>query len=146
MEVISRRGVVVVLTDDEADATGRMLGEAIKIGYLARGWAVPPLLAEWRRLLASTAQDRANPQVTAGVGAHDLRDEADMPLSGEPVRLSVKEAACLAKVSEGHMRKLIRDGKVEAIRGRRGAWAVDIPSVSAWIASQRRKERDHKAA
>lgn len=146
MEVISQGGVVVVLTADEADAAGRMLGEAIKYGYLARGWQVPPLLAEWRGLLARSAKDRAFSQVTGGDVPAEVRDEASLPFSDQPVRLTVKDAAFLAKVTEGYMRRLIRRGDVEAIRGHRGAWAVDISSASVWIASQRRKEQDRNAA
>jgi hypothetical protein len=138
--------VVVVLTGDEAEAIGRMLGEAIKYAYQARGWPVPPLLAEWRGLLARSAKGRAFPQVPGSDVAAGVRDGPPLPLSEQSARLTVREAACLARVSEGHMRRLIRRGDVEAIRSHGGAWAVDISSASAWITSQRRKERDQKVA
>lgn len=137
--------MVVVLNAGEADAAGRMLSEAIRYGYSARGWPVPPLLAEWRRLLARSAQDRVNWQAAGGAGPGEVCDGAPAPFSDQPARLTVKEAANLAEVSEGHMRRLIRRGDVEASRGHRSAWAVDIPSLAAWISS-RRKEHDRKAA
>jgi excisionase family DNA binding protein len=137
--------VFIILTPDEADAAGRMLGEAIKFGYLARGWPVPPLLAEWRRKLASTAQDRLTSQVTGGVGTGEDREGDRVQGSEEPARLTVQEAGNLTGLSEGYVRKLIRRGAVDAVRGQGSAWAVDIASLAVWI-RQRRKERDHKAA
>jgi excisionase family DNA binding protein len=136
--------VFVILTPDEADAAGRMLGEAIKFGYLARGWPVPPLMAEWRRKLASSAQDRMNAQVTMGVGPHEDRGGGGVQGSEEPARLTVQETANLAGLSEGYVRKLIRRGAVDAVRGQGSAWAVDIASLAAWI-RQRRTERDKAA-
>lgn len=138
-------GLLPVMTPSEADVLGRQLGEAIRWGYTARGWQVPPLLAEWRRILARAAQDHPYPQVSAGDVPSGFRDDTTVPASEQPVRLTATEAANLAGVSEGYMRRLIRRGDVEASRGRRGAWAVDISSLAAWI-SQRREERNSKVA
>ena len=48
-------------------------------------------------------------------------------------------------MSTGYLRRLIRQGDVEASRDRRGAYLVHMDSLAAWL-SRRRKERDRKAA
>jgi hypothetical protein len=144
LEVVN--GLTFSFTQDEVTVLRRQVAEALKFGYVVRGRQLPRLLAEVGRELACASQCRENPQASLANGTAGFRDAPSLSVSEQPVRLTVKEAACLAKVSEGYMRRLIRRGDVEAIRGYRGAWQVDISSAGAWIASQRRKERDRKAA
>jgi hypothetical protein len=144
LEVVN--GLTLSLTPDEVTVLRRQVAEALKFGYVARGRQPPRMLSELAKHLAGVSRCHEDAQASGGDGTAGFRDGAALQLSEQPVRLTVKEAACLAKVSEGYMRRLIRRGDVEAVRGRRGAWAVDIPSVSVWIASQRRKENDRKAA
>ena len=144
LEVVN--GLTFSFTQDEVTVLRRQVAEALKFGYVVRGRELPRLLAEVGRELACADLSRENSQVSVPNGTAGFRDETPLSVSDQPVRLTVKEAACLARVSEGYMRRLIRRGDVEAIRGHRGAWAVDIPSASVWIASQRRKEHERKAA
>jgi hypothetical protein len=144
LEVVS--GLTLSLTPDEVTTLHRQLREALKLGYGVHRRQPPWLLSELGRHLAHAVQCRENPQASRPDGTASFRDGPPLPASDQPVRLTVREAACLARVSEGYMRRLIRRGDVEAVRGHRGAWQVDIPSASVWIASQRRKEHERKAA
>lgn|GEM_PF-5033109 len=150
MEVVSK-GVVVTLTEDDATALARQLAEALQLAYAARGRTPPRLLTDFAsevsRTARSSAEFRPYSQVNARRGTAGFRDRASPPLSDQPVRLSIQEAANLANCSEGLMRRSCRRGDVQASRAApRSAWAVDIASLATWISARRRKEHDNREA
>lgn len=144
---IHREGLVLSLSQAEATTLARELAAALQLAYGTRQ-ARPP------RLLEAFANDLSRAAVPPGSASArrsgpvteppQFREAAPLALSDQPVRLSTKEAAFMAGVSEGYMRRCCRGREVEALEGHRG-WAVDIASLTAWI-SRRRKETDNRKA
>src|SRR5207302_3963697 len=103
-------------------ALGDMLVTAIRLGWVARGQMPPRLLRafadEVSHAARSSARFRDDAQVSAGNGTARFRSEPFPPFSEQPVRLTVREAATLAEVSEGYMRRCCRRGDVTASQGR----------------------------
>ena len=148
MDVIS--GPLIILDERDCAALGRQLVEAIRLGYVAPGRVPPRALVEFAdqvNRVARSATFRADPQVSPDSGTTEPVSGTVLPASGEPVKpLTTKEAAALAGVSEGFMRRRFREGDPHGSRGRRGAWFVDAAELGAWLASQRRKDQERKAA
>ncbi len=149
MDILS--GPVVVLDGDDCVILGRQLVEAIRLAYVTRGRTPPRHLLDFANAVSragrSTPEFRADAQVSLGDGTAEFRDGPSLPLSDQPVRLSVREAANLADVSEGFMRRSCRRGDVQAFQAAPGgAWVVDIASLAAWISARRRKEHDNREA
>lgn len=147
MEVHSE-GVVLSLSQAEATTLAGQLAAALQLAYGTRQLRPPRLLKEFTGALgraAGSAKFRKDTQVRAGSGTVRFRDMPSLPSSDQPVRLPVREAANLADVSVGYMRRCCRRGDVQALQGHRG-WAVDIASLATWISARRRKEHDSKAA
>lgn len=147
MEVHSQ-GVVIGLSRADATVLAGQLADTLQLAYGTRQARPPRVLEAFANEVsraAGSAKFRTDAQVSPRRGTAGFREAAPLPLSDQPVRLSTKEAAFMADVSEGFMRRCCRRGDVEASQGHRGAWAVDIASLAAWI-SQRRREHDRKAA
>lgn len=85
---------------------------------------------------------RASVQVDAGSGTSRDRNGSAARTSVVTDRLSVTQAAGLAGVSEGYMRRLVRRGCFTATRsGQRGAgWLLDGGQVAAWAAERNRRQ------
>jgi hypothetical protein len=129
-------GPLVVLDGDAcADVTAHLV-EAIRLNR-ARGAEPPRALRELSdqvsRAARSSAGFRASAQVTPCRGTAGFRAKASLPLSDQPVRLNIKEAAQLARVSESYMRRCCRRGAGVAGapwvgRGHRLASGLDQPA------------------
>jgi hypothetical protein len=152
---VTRGGVVVSLTQADATLLAEQLTRALQLAYGARHADPPRLLEAFANQISragrgsGSARFRADAQVRPSRGTAGFRDDPLLQSSDQPViRFSIQEAANLANVSEGLMRRNCRRGDVQASRaGPRSAWAVDIASLATWISARRRKEHDdHKAA
>lgn len=138
--------MVITLTQDDATALAHQLARAIQIAYGRPGVHAPLLLLDFAAEISRSARFRASPQVRPGAGTDQFRSGPSPAVSEQqPEWLTVKEAAKLAEVSEGFMRRCCRARDVEASRDHRSAWLVDASSLRAWI-GRRRKELDRKAA
>ena len=73
----------------------------------------------------------------------EFRTGPDLAAWPQPVHLTVKEAATVAELSEGYVRRVIRRGDVEASRGPRG-YTLTADSLAAWL-SRRRNVRQKAA-
>lgn len=147
MEIHSN-GVVIGLSQADATTLASELAATLKLAYGTRRARPPRFLEAFAGEIsreASSATFRKDTQASTRRGTGEFRDGPAAPSSEQPVRLSVREAAHLANVSEGLMRRCCRRGDVQASQGHRRAWAVDIASLTAWM-SQRRKEHESKAA
>jgi excisionase family DNA binding protein len=142
-------GPVVILSGDDCAVLSRQLVEAIRLAYVARGRPPPRHLLDFAEEVSRAARSSATSPTaalaSAAAGTVRFRTSPDLPACDEPVWLTVTEAARVAEVSDGYMRRLARRGDVQASRGRRSAWLIDASSLAAWI-SRRRKEREGKAA
>jgi excisionase family DNA binding protein len=144
-------GPVVILDGRDCAVLARQLVEAIRLGYTVRDRPPPRALLDLAGRLnviaRGSGEDRDDCQDTGHDGPGRFRVSLPLPSSGQPATgLTVAEAARLGAVSEGYLRKLIRRGDIEASRdGRSAGYLVRADSVAAW-ASQRREERDRKAA
>jgi hypothetical protein len=140
--------VVLVLSQDEATALGRQLGETLRLAYRSRG-QVPSLLTAFAGRLnaaARAARGRVPAQVSTGCGPAGGRSGAPLPVSDQPVTLTVAQAAVLAEVDARTVRKWIARRQVEAARGPGGAYEVDIASLALRISERRREDSYPKAA
>ena len=147
MEIHSE-GVVIGLSRADATVLAGQLAAALQLAYGTRRVRPPRLLEEFAGEVsraAGAAKCRIDAKVGPGAGTARFREVPSLPASDQPVRLSVREAANLANVSEGYMRRCCRRGDVQASQGHRG-WAVDIASLATWISARRREERERKAA
>ncbi len=128
---------------------GRQLVEALRLAYVARGRPAPVQLVDLADLVNKAARASAercvNTQVRGVIGGRGLRGGADRSDSGQPVMLTVTEAARVALVSTRYMRELARKKVVDATRKPGGAWAVNAWSLAGWI-SRRLPDRERKAA
>ena len=141
MEVLSGP-VVIVLSQDEAEALGGELAEALRIAHRARGQHPPARLEAFSGRLnaaARAARGQVPGQASGGPGPARGRSARPLPASDQPATLTVAQAAVLAEVDPRTVRKWLARRQVEAARGPKGAYRVDIASLAAWI-SQRRKE------
>lgn len=147
MEVLSGP-VVVTLSQDDAATLGGQLAEALKLAYRARGQMPPSLLTAFSDRLnvaARAVRGQFPPQASMGRGPSGGQCGPPLPVSDQPATLTVALAAALAEVDPRTVRKWIARREVDASRGPRGAWRVDIASLASWI-NARRKETELKAA
>jgi hypothetical protein len=146
VEVVS--GPAVLLDGHDCAVLGRQLAQALQAAYGAPGRPMPRHLAEFAGMLNRAARGsrefRVDAQVGGLAGTGEFRDGLPRPSSEEPVRLTIREAALLAGVSEGYMRRCCRRGDVQASRAHRGAFAVDIASLAVWV-GEHRKQREKAA-
>jgi hypothetical protein len=141
--------VVLVLGQDEATALGRQLAETLRLAYRSRGQMPPSLLTAFADRLstaARAARGQVPAQVTAGGGPGKGRSGPPLPVSEQPATLTVDQAAVLAEVDPRTVRKWIARREVEAARGPRGAYRVDIASLGLWISEHRKGDCYPKAA
>lgn len=147
MEVHSE-GVVIGLSQADATVLAGQLAAALQLAYGTRRVPPPRLLEEFADEIShasGSARFRKDAQVRPGLGTAGFRELPSPPCSDQPVRLSIREAANLANVSEGLMRRTCRRGDVQASRaGPHSAWAVDIASLATWISARRRKDHDEQ--
>ena len=152
MEVRGRRIVI-----DVSEADGREVHQQLAAMIhrdIARGLPAAPELLRFADQFGAAVQASAGsaeaPQMpsTGPRGTRGrFRGGPFLSSSAQPVRLTVREAAHLADVSEGFMRRTCRRGDVEASRAwPQSAWAVDIASLAAWMSARRRKEHDTRKA
>lgn len=139
-------GPLVVLDGDACAALAPCLVQAVRL-YTARGVPPPRLLLDHAdEVSRAAARFRADAQVTARRGTGQFRGGPSSRPFGQPEWFTVREAARVAEVSEGYVRRLARRRDVEASRGRSGAWLIDASSLAAWAGSRNRKERKRRAA
>jgi hypothetical protein len=138
-------GPSVVLDGDACAALAPWLVRAVRV-YVARGVPPPRPLLDLADEVSRAARFRADAQATARCGTGQFRSEPFSRPSDQPEWLTVREAARVAAVSEGYVRRLARRRDVEASRGRSSAWLIDAGSLTAWAGSRNRKERKRKAA
>jgi hypothetical protein len=145
---VNTGGVTASWNIPEAEALGRELAATVRLHHNL-GLPLPTHLRafseEMNVAIRGSAWFRSNMQASAHRGTGEFRAEPSSPSCDQPVRLSIKEAAQLAQVSESFMRRCCRRGDVQASQGRRSAWAVDVSSLAVWI-SQHRKETEFKKA
>src|ERR1022692_4449999 len=148
MDVLN--GPAIVLDADDCVILARQLGEAIRLGYTVRGRPPPERLLDFANQVStiarSAARSRANVQVSPRRDTGESRDVPPERHSDQPVRLPIREAAALAQICESLVRSWCRRGDVQASRGPRGAWEVDLASLAAVISVRRRKEHEHTKA
>jgi len=151
MDVRARRIVIDVSEADGAKVHGQLA--AMIRRERDRGLPVPTELLRFAERFGTAVQDassaHASHMPTSGVRGTSgrFREGQILPGSDQPVRLSVREAAHLANVSEGFMRRACRRRDVQALRaGPQSAWAVDIASLAVWIGKRRRKEQENREA
>lgn len=142
--------VTLVFADaSEAAAFAGQLREVVRLAYGVRQAEPPWLLRTGAEKISAAARGsaefRTDMQVSASRGTAGFHEGRSLPLSDQPVRLGTREAAQLAQVSEGLIRRLCRRKNVQASGGNGSPWAVDIASLAAWI-SQRRKDNEHSKA
>lgn len=144
MEVTSGAPGITFRDEGEAALFADKLAEALKLGYGVRRAEPPWILRtagdKLSAALGGSARFRKDAQVSARRGTGEFRDGPSSPLSDQPVRLSIREAAQLAQVSEGLMRRLCRRKDVQASGGNGSPWVVDIASLAAWISRRRRED------
>jgi len=144
VEILSRP-VVITLDDNDAAVLAGQLAAMIQRDYRHGGNLPPRALRDFADMLSGAASQHGDRQASGRRGTAAFRRGPSLPPLSEPVRLTAREAAELARVSEGFMRRCCRRGDVQASRAHRGAWAVDIASLAAWI-SQRRKDHERSKA
>ena len=149
MDVLT--GPAVVLDRDDCTLLARQLVEAIRSGYTARGRPPPERLLDLANQVSTVARGAAGETTSGQLGPRPgtvpCWDAGLAPSWGQPAEgLMIPEAAALAGVCESLVRLWCRRGDVQASRGPRGAWKVDIASLAAVIAVRRRKEHERKAA
>lgn len=145
--MLTGRAAVIVLSEAETAALARQLGEAIRLGYTARGNLPPHLLQRVARVVSEGLQGPADVQVSNMAGPYEAAPGRSLPSSRQPdSTLSTDEAARLGKVHPRTIRKWIRRGRVQARRGPRGELRVDIASLAAWLDGRRTEHDDDKAA
>jgi hypothetical protein len=143
-------GPALVLDAADCVILARQLVEAIRLGYTVRSRPPPERLLDFAnevsRVARSAASCRATVQVRPRRDAAERRDVAPGRDSDQPVRLTIQEAAALAQVGESQARLWCRRGDVQASRGPRGAWEIDLVSLVAVMSARHRKEGYRKAA
>ncbi|MFJ4924084.1 helix-turn-helix domain-containing protein [Streptomyces sp. NPDC088736] len=81
---------------------------------------------------------RTSTLVTGGSGTTQRRNGSAGGSSVVSERLTTQEAARLARVSDGYVRRLARRGDVMASRsGGKGEWLIDASSLAVWVAERR---------
>jgi hypothetical protein len=141
--------VVLVLSQDEATALGGQLAAMLKTAYRGYGHAAPSLLEAFSGRLnaaARAARGQDAVQASTGYGPARGRSAPPLPVSDQPVTLTVTQAAVLAEVDARTIRKWIARRQVEAARGPGGAYGVDIASLGLWISERRKGDCYPKAA
>jgi hypothetical protein len=151
---VSSRGPSLDFRDDEeAEAFAHHLAVMARVTYEARGAAVPRIVRAARDSLNAAgyraSRGQGNTQAKSRRGPPEAALGHDAPCSEQPARLtvSVNEAAMLGEVCPRTVRKWITSREIEAVRGPRGAWRVDLGSLATKIGQRRRDEPDeHEAA
>jgi hypothetical protein len=145
-------GPVVVVSGAEVPVLARQLVEALRLAYVVRGRAAPHALLEFTDQLSRIARGSAGsaqlPSSAPLTEPGRFRGALPVTASGQPERLTVREAAERAEVSEGYLRRACRRRDVEASRGGPGSagWLVDTDSLDLWIEGRRRKEHQQRKA
>jgi hypothetical protein len=145
MQVTSGGFGLTFRDEGEAADFARQLGDALR-----RGWGIhqaePPLVLKtaWRDLDAAlrAGWGRTNAQVNASRGPIGAAPGGIAPSSEQPDTLGTELAAKLANVHPRTLRKWIKGRLVEARRGPRGAYQVDVASLAAQISRSRTERND----
>lgn len=123
-------GPALVLDQDDCVILARQLAEVIRLGYTARGRLPPAFLlgcaSEVSRVARSAVRSRADMQAGLRHSTGESRVAPAETDSDQPVRLTIRETAELAQVCESLARRWCRRGDVQASRGPRGAWEVEV--------------------
>jgi hypothetical protein len=141
--------VVITLPADEAEAVGRELAETLRLAHRARGQMPPARLTAFSDRLnaaARAASGRVSAQASTATGPPAGRCGAPLPVSDQPVTLTVAQAAVLAEVDPRTVRKWIARRQVEAARGPGGGYEVDIASLALRVSERRKEDSYPKAA
>lgn len=148
MHVSSRGPSLDFRDEDEAEAFANHLDTMIRLAYRARDVEPPWVVRAARDSLLNAGygadRGRMNAQVTGRRGPSEAAPGHDGPLSDQPARLtvSVNEAATLGDVHARTVRKWIACGAVEAVRGPRGTYRVDMGSLADKIYGHESREED----
>jgi hypothetical protein len=129
----------LLIPAERCDKLARVIGRRDTLATQVSDEPTPEDLLDFLEDLRAVAEDSS--ARFHGDSGRNLTDQALVPSSEW---LTTKEAARRAEVSARYMRRVFREGDVEASRGARGAWLVDTDSFGAWLAS--RQAHSPKAA
>lgn len=144
-------GPGIMLSATDCALLDSALRDALRFGWLGRRAVPPHALVKLADAVHTTAvryspEDR-KPAVTMRAGPVWAYTDSASPTCGQEVQLTTAQAAARIGVSEGYLRKLARQGAVEAVGpgvGSARGWTFPASAVAAWAA--RREETNREAA